>query len=145
MHQLWNDEVFEQAAYEDQLRRKVLGFEPRESEEMIDIIKKSDIVANVPKRWLAQYKDYKDRGDRFDKAPTTAALLALPHGFSAREVEDIIGNTSWTENNCDECGLDRVYLIRIGDRPDYDARWVDICEDCLLESVDKLKACYEAS
>lgn len=39
MHQLWNDEVFEQAAYEDQLRREVLGFEPRESEEMIWLLK----------------------------------------------------------------------------------------------------------
>jgi len=39
MHQLWNDEVFEQAAYEAQLRRKVLGFEPRESEEMIWLLK----------------------------------------------------------------------------------------------------------
>lgn len=111
---------------------------------MIDIIKKSDIVANVPKRWLAQYKDYKDTGGAFDKGLKTASLLALPHGFSAQEVNDIIGNTSWTENKCDECGLDRVYLLRIGAQPDYDARWLDLCEDCLLESVGKLKACYEA-
>lgn len=106
---------------------------------MASLIKKADIVANVPKRWAEQYKDWKDRGDKWDKGEITRSLLALPAGFSAQEVNDIIGNTSWTEVHCDECGNESEILVRLGQGQDYEARWVDLCERCLREGLYELE------
>lgn len=109
---------------------------------MYSIIKRSDIVARVPERWAKQYKGYVDNGDRWDKGPTTKALLDLKPGFSAEEVDTIIGNDSWTKNCCDECGKDCDVLLRMGQEPDYDARWLDLCERCLREGLFQLEKVY---
>ena len=98
----------------------------------IILILKSDIVAGVPKRWAKQY----ERHSHYDKAAKTAALLALPPGFTAEQVNQIIGNNSWTENKCDECETDAPVLVRIGDAPDYDARWMDLCPDCIRRAAE---------
>lgn len=100
------------------------------------LILKSDIVAGVPKRWADQYEGYENRweGSR-DKQKVTEALAALPPGFTAEQVNRIIGNDSWTENKCDECDADAPVLVRIGDDPDYDARWLDLCPDCIAHAA----------
>jgi len=52
----------------------------------------------------------------------------------------IIGNCGWTKNACDVCDRQFSALIRIGDEPDYDARWQDLCVDCLTSALETLKA-----
>lgn len=55
---------------------------------------------------------------------------------SPSDVDDIIGNQSWTANDCDVCGRNADVIARIGDEPDYDARWQDICLPCLVRLGD---------
>lgn len=40
-----------------------------------------------------------------------------------------------TMSECDECGRDCDILIHIGDEPDYDARWQDLCVPCLNNAI----------
>lgn len=95
-------------------------------------IMKSDIVREVPNRWASQYSGPNEWPDTVEK---TRKLKALPAGFSASDVNKIIGNESWTRNQCTECKEDCDVLVRIGETPDYDAQWVDVCHDCLRKAI----------
>lgn len=98
----------------------------------IRLIRKSDVVAGAPTRWAEQYRGYGDKSGK------TAALLALQPGFTAEQVNDIIGNDTWTECRCDECREDAPVLVQVGDEPDYEARWVDLCPDCISKALAAL-------
>lgn len=100
----------------------------------ITTIRKADIVAGVPKAWERQYAD--GRGpDAAEKQAITSRLKALPIGFTASDVKEIIGNSSWTDCRCDECGIDSDVLVRIGEDCDYHTRWVYVCRTCLDRAV----------
>lgn len=99
-------------------------------------------VAAVPARWAAQYP----RGRYPDKDQTTDALNALAKGtFIAADIDRIIGNDSWTAHRCDGCGADRDILIRIGEEPDYDARWLDLCTECIVSMAQVMYAAMAGS
>ena len=63
-----------------------------------------DQIKSVYKRWLYQYpkekpyvsKEHREIGDKLSRLNLTKV--------SADEVNKIIGNTSWTESTCGECG-----------------------------------------
>jgi hypothetical protein len=60
------------------------------------------------------------------------ALAKLdPETCTASEIRDIIGVSSWATLDCDVCGRDVPMLARIGDDPDYEMRWQDICLECI--------------
>jgi hypothetical protein len=87
-------------------------------------------IRGVAKAWREQYGT--------DKADIAKRLDALGPDASAKEVENIIGNNTWTELNCDECGRDMSAVVRIGDPSDddYERRDVDLCEECLRKALD---------
>lgn len=69
---------------------------------MADILTRAEIVAQVPSRWAEQYEGLD--GDRWaSHRETTKQLLALSEGFTAEEVDRIIGNSTWTALSCGEC------------------------------------------
>jgi hypothetical protein len=43
----------------------------------------------------------------------------------------VIGTGGWAKNECSECGTDCAVLMHIGDEPDYEARYVELCAGCL--------------
>ena len=103
------------------------------------VITKRAIIRSVPVRFERQYghdrnqpswKSDLTRGEMID------ALNALDVDTCAAEaVNAIIGNKSWTSNECDACGADCEVLVRIGDEPDYEARWQDLCAECLSDAA----------
>lgn len=95
---------------------------------MIEVVYKIDHVRDVPRRFPKPY-GY----EKYDK------LQALGESITAEAVNEIMGNTSWTDHKCTECGKDSEKLVRIGEEPDYAAQWVDLCENCLSEAMEKLK------
>lgn len=108
----------------------------------IAVISRKAICAAVPARWAEQYKR-----DVYgsDKAKITQGLKDLaPHELTPERINAVIGNTSWTENRCDVCGEDCEHLLRIGDEPDYEARWQDVCSWCLEKAVETLDATQRA-
>lgn len=100
----------------------------------ITTIRKADVVAGVPASWERQYANYRGSSDE-EKREITRKLKSLPVGFTAGEVDEIIGNKSWTECRCDECGLDTDVLVRIGEGCDYHSRWVDVCRVCVSRAA----------
>jgi len=97
------------------------------------IITKQHKIDNITKSWYKQYKRYMTPGG--DKLEIYEKLLKLDQPTEA-EIIDIIGNKSWTENYCDECGEDWEILIQIGQEPDYESRTAKICQSCLRKASD---------
>jgi hypothetical protein len=103
---------------------------------MIKIIERDDIIAGAVDAWTKQYSQ---AGVRERQQKKTEELQKLPANKRTREnIDRIIGNNSWTCLNCDLCGSDVERVVRIGENPDYDARWQDVCQDCLQECQDTL-------
>lgn len=101
----------------------------------ISIIRRADICANVPKRFAEQYGD----GRYGNHAAKIGPLNALkPEELTPERINAIIGNDSWTNNTCDVCGHNFDVLVRIGQEPDYDTRWSDVCRGCLEVALGKL-------
>jgi len=96
---------------------------------MIYLIHRRDVIKSVPTRWKEQYpKWYEDT----TRQRQTQALDKLDlNTCSPEDIKAIIGNDSWTENECHECKRNVDTIIFIGDEPDYDAKYVQICADCL--------------
>lgn len=98
---------------------------------------------DVAERYRRQYPD-RDMRPVFGTQDTTHGqrydlLSALTDETRTRQsVAAIIGNRSWANMSCDECGTQRDTLIRFGEEPDYEARWQDICADCLQLAVATL-------
>lgn len=92
-------------------------------------IYRQDIIDKAPARWALQYGRGR-YGD--DKDIITERLAALEKPISEDAVDRIIGNDTWTRLECDGCGSDKPpHITRIGEEPAYEARWVDLCDNCM--------------
>lgn len=99
----------------------------------ISIIKKRDVIKAIPKRWRKHYPDNFYGNDKLEIWQKLALLNTETCDPSV--IDDIIGNESWTSLKCDECDREQDILVRIGEEPDYEARWQDLCADCLRAAL----------
>jgi len=104
----------------------------------MELIHKRDVIRAVRDRWLDSYKHYgpeHEIGPRDRKRPvgvTRKALAALDlETCTAADVDAAIGVEGWADNKCDDCDGDFPVLVRVGQAPGYDARWWEMCPDCL--------------
>lgn len=92
------------------------------------------LLKELPNRYKAQYT----KNQIFDNGLSSENIIALLEGESELTKEranEIIGNTSWTQNNCDECGKDSDSVVQLGQEPDYDSSTANICFDCLRKAI----------
>ena len=95
----------------------------------MDKITRQMMADDAAKRWRAQYpKGHCDAS----KEAIYEALAALPAGTAPNDVDAIIGNGSWTDLNCDECGAEDVdFVVRVGEDPDYESHTARLCGVCI--------------
>lgn len=104
-------------------------------------IYKRDIILNVRHRWLEQYAGYEDHRV-VGWCPKTASqirkeLAALDlTSCTSEDIDNAVGSAGWAKNECDGCEGDFPVTIQIGDEPDYEARWQNLCPACLVELAD---------
>jgi hypothetical protein len=120
----------------------------------MQVIHKRDIIRNVRERWEEQYHGYESdfkfglplldtQGKLIPKSGPTvgeirAALSTLDlETCSSADVDAAIGVAGWANNCCSECGEDCYMLVQIGEVPDYEAQYINICIGC-LEKAHKL-------
>lgn len=104
------------------------------------VIHRRDVIRGARRRWIEQYRRYQDDSTpgwtRGTFASIRKALAALDlETCSVADVDAAIGTTGWARNNCDQCGRDCASLVRIGDEPDYEARYQDLCVECLQSAL----------
>lgn len=101
------------------------------------LIKKSDHIKTVAERykktyyindkWTIYYFDVKDHKKNYE---------LLKKATTEKEIEDIIGNSFWTENKCSECGKDCNVLVEIGEEPDYETATAWLCPVCIKRAFE---------
>lgn len=110
----------------------------------ITVIQSRDIIRGVRDRWKRQYKHYADDyrvgwGESLTAGEIRSRLDALDlETCSKADVDVALQTAHWASNDCDLCEKDVETTIRIGDEPDYVARWVDLCPECLAKAAKTL-------
>jgi len=66
-----------------------------------------------------------------------AAMDGAP--LTPEMVNEVIGNTSWTSVECDECGKQVESAMMVGQEEDHDSRTATICLLCLKKAVALLE------
>lgn len=93
-------------------------------------------LANITKdRWKAQYckkGEWHTYGG--DKEVKYNALIALGDNPSPDDVNEVIGNSSWTNITCSECGESVGSAVELGE-VGYDTEYVYVCKDCLTKAL----------
>ncbi len=88
-----------------------------------------DLAPTVAQRWRKQYGP--TPVEKF--AVTQRRLDELGADATYEDVEQIIGNQSWTRVYCDLCTHYATEWVRLGDRPDYDSPTIHACLPCLRD------------
>lgn len=93
-------------------------------------ISKKTLIKNVARSWKSQYGNDKNNIYKalVESKPTTEL-----------QVEQIIGNKSWTSLRCDECQKESEIVIEIGETPDFESRTANVCIECIEKALSILK------
>jgi hypothetical protein len=86
---------------------------------------KKQIIKDVHKAWMSQYPKDKDGIGKL-----------LVSCKTEKEVIEVIGNDTWTQNKCYECDKDVDVTITLGEEPDYESYTTTICKDCLIKALE---------
>ncbi len=100
------------------------------------IITKRERIKGVLESWKKQYPLGKGR----DEITNELSKLNL-NKVSAKKINDIIGNNSWTRLRCDECEKDKEIIIMFLEKweEDYESNSCSLCFDCLKKGLKELK------
>tara|TARA_R110000772_G_scaffold91837_2_gene188401 strand:- start:556 stop:870 length:315 start_codon:yes stop_codon:yes gene_type:complete len=92
-----------------------------------------ELIENVATRWATQYNivNHPEKQEVFRK------LFALPVGATKEQVNDIIGNDSWTTLTCEGCRNSVDNIILISHHMDlYDS--ISLCKKCINKALHLL-------
>ena len=103
------------------------------------IITRKGLAKAAASRWKSSY--YKQNEWKYgeDKEQKYYKLVALGGDPSPHDVDSVIGNTSWTDLRCDECGHAVHSAMRVGEEPDYESSTALVCQPCLLKALEEIK------
>lgn len=110
----------------------------------IERITRRDIIRAVPDNFRKQYGSHPNEMAAWSKHGRTRGELierskALDAETCTAEEMNAAIETNWTAHECDECGDDFDTLVRIGQEPDYEARWVDLCHSCVSVALNAIE------
>ena len=90
------------------------------------IITEREMIRDVPKRWDVQYPDDSKRAGSKE---ISAKLNALDlNAATSADIEKIIGNASWVDNDCDECG--KLFPVLVILTSEYAESEFRLCSHC---------------
>lgn len=103
------------------------------------IITTRSLIKTVAERWDKMYEN-KSTSKLFWRLPnqvTPADILKQLQELNTdtctkKDVDNIIGNDTWTRLECGECGLDVAFVITVGDKLDYNSNTAQLCTDCIV-------------
>lgn len=105
------------------------------------VITERNAIKQAREHWKDSYaRDSADRktgwcSKTFGQIRTDLDALDID-SCSVEDLAQALGTTGWGLIKCDECGERQNKLVRMGEKPDYEARWQDICAHCLDRGLD---------
>lgn len=105
------------------------------------LITKRSLIRSVADRWHAQYAPFRNDSPLFSKRmglsdgltkqQIHSALAALEKETATEDdVANIIGNRSWANIQCHECGWDVAAVIVVGETEDCESHTAHLCQAC---------------
>lgn len=99
------------------------------------LITERELIRLVLDFWCSQYPE--TTGEKYE---TTKKLMDLNRETAtSEEVNAIIGNRTWTEVSCDQCGKYTSLAVMVGQEPDVDSSTAVLCAKCLTDAYDLLQ------
>ena len=110
----------------------------------MNLITKRSLIRAVADRWCEQYFPFNNDAPLFSKRMGFSndltkrqihdALVSLDKATATEDmVSNIIGNASWTNIKCDECGKDVDAVIVVGEPMDYESHTARLCRECAVK------------
>lgn len=105
------------------------------------VVQLSKKLLGVPERWRRQYQ--KPTGEwqhGNDKRMIYEGLAALdPKTMTAEQVDEIIGNSTWTMTRCDACGENKEIIVEFYGRRDDGSTYylTQLCTECMQTALVK--------
>lgn len=112
-----------------------------------EYVSKEGMTEGVIEGWHKQYLHCIETPDEFshptdcDKKLTYEKLVELQKNgeLTAKKVDEIIGNESWTALNCDGCGENVKDAVRVGTDVDYESSTTTLCTKCTNDALRVLR------
>lgn len=104
----------------------------------MEIITKKRLLKELPKTWRLYY-DINIVWANGNSSFEIPKLLEKEVDLTEDRAAEIIGNRSWTRNECDECGQDCDIVVRLGQEPDYESSTAQICLACLQVAIQLIE------
>jgi len=109
-------------------------------EKIMKLEKKKELIKNVAARFK---ESYFVKGvwvyNRDGNKESIYNNLVSKKPKTEEDIEEIIGNDSWTSNRCNQCRNETDVLIRLGEEPDWESNTFFICKDCLEKAINLIK------
>jgi hypothetical protein len=83
-------------------------------------------------------KRFSDVGEPYltKRSEEIKKLNELGENPNPDNVDEIIGNKSFTSTRCDECFENGVDVVEVGEDPDYESCTAHICMSCLAKALN---------
>ena len=104
----------------------------------MNIERRTDRASGAFRAWRKTYYE-NARGEwRYgdDKESIAQKLYELGLNPAPEQVNEVIGNESWTRVRCEECGESVEVAVTLGEPPDYESATATICKACLINALD---------
>jgi hypothetical protein len=101
----------------------------------MEIVRRSEKIKSVAERWKRTYQRFNGEWTDVRGRPSKDYYNKLLSAKTEVEINEIIGNESWTRNQCDECLSDREFLVSFVVE-EYN---FNICRDCLSKSIELIE------
>jgi hypothetical protein len=99
-------------------------------EEKMKVITKQQLIDTVTEKWKREYGEC--NSEKHNKIYSKLCALENP---TEEQIAEVIGNSTWTRNDCTECGNDVDVIVEIGEEPDYRSNTAWLCLECLQKAL----------
>ena len=104
------------------------------------IITTKQLALKATDRWYSQYfknGNWARHGN--DKREIYENLEKLGENPTPKQVNETIGNDSWTRLRCHECKEHVDLVVEVGEEPDYESSTANLCKSCLTSLYELIK------
>ena len=98
------------------------------------LITKAEGLREVPERWNKQYGPRYKGTDKDEIYKKLCSIIGSGR-YTERQINEAIGNDSWTRLTCNECRENVHAYVHLGEEPDYESTTFFICLGCLKKAV----------
>jgi Pyruvate/2-oxoacid:ferredoxin oxidoreductase delta subunit len=99
------------------------------------LITRQSKVKGAIQSFLNNYPQYNKSNSPFYTKERYNKVVALDPDTATPEDVEMVLNPSWVQCMCYECGCCVDAVVQMGQEPDYESIWVEVCKGCLQRAL----------